>query len=85
MLRWLLIAVFIVLGYIVLSYLARILAPVLAALGIAYLLDPVLDRLVQSALPTAEEEIRSALRHAIVTPENEIGAAQREWLEVLRA
>lgn len=45
----------------------------------------VLDRLVQSALPTEEEEIRSALRHAIVTPENEIGAAQREWLEVLRA
>lgn len=50
MLRWLLIAVFIVLGYIVLSYLARILAPVLAALGIAYLLDPVLDRLVRQGV-----------------------------------
>jgi predicted PurR-regulated permease PerM len=45
MLRWLLIAIFIVLGWIVLSFLASVLAPILAALGIAYLLHPVLDRL----------------------------------------
>jgi predicted PurR-regulated permease PerM len=46
MLRWLLIAVFVVLGWLVLSYLATVLAPILAALLIAYLLNPVLDRLV---------------------------------------
>ena len=45
MLRWLLIAVFVVLGWLVLSYLASILAPILAALGIAYLLNPVLERM----------------------------------------
>jgi predicted PurR-regulated permease PerM len=47
MLRALLIAVFVVLGYIVLSYLATVLAPILAALGIAYMLNPVLDRIVR--------------------------------------
>jgi predicted PurR-regulated permease PerM len=47
MLRALLIAVFVVLGYIVLSYLATVLAPILAALGIAYMLNPVLDRMVR--------------------------------------
>ena len=47
MLRWLLIAVFVVLGWLVLSYLATVLAPILAALGIAYMLNPVLDRLVR--------------------------------------
>jgi predicted PurR-regulated permease PerM len=45
MLRWLLIALFVVLGWIVLSYLTGVLSPVLAALGIAYLLHPVLDRM----------------------------------------
>jgi predicted PurR-regulated permease PerM len=45
MLRWLLIALFAVLAWIVLSYLTGVLAPVLAALGIAYLLHPVLDRM----------------------------------------
>jgi predicted PurR-regulated permease PerM len=45
MLRWLLIALFVVLAWIVLSYLTGVLAPVLAALGIAYLLHPVLDRM----------------------------------------
>jgi predicted PurR-regulated permease PerM len=45
MLRWLLIAFFVVLGWIVLSYLTGVLGPVLAALGIAYLLHPVLDRM----------------------------------------
>ncbi len=50
MLRWLLIFVFVALGWLTLSYLAKVLAPVLAALGIAYLLNPVLDRLVRSGL-----------------------------------
>jgi predicted PurR-regulated permease PerM len=50
MLRWLLIAVFVVLGWMTLSYIAKVLAPVLAALGIAYLLNPVLDRLVRAGL-----------------------------------
>src|SRR5262249_42104126 len=45
MLRWLLIAVFVVLGWITLSYLAGVLAPILAALGVAYLLNPVLERM----------------------------------------
>ena len=47
MLRALLIAVFFVLGWFVLRYLATVLAPILAALGIAYMLNPVLDRLVR--------------------------------------
>lgn len=47
MLRWLLIAVIVVIGWSVLSYLAGVLGPILAALGIAYMLNPVLDRLVK--------------------------------------
>lgn len=39
--RWLLILLFIVLAWVVLAYLAHVLAPILAALGIAYLLNPV--------------------------------------------
>ena len=50
LLRWLLIAVFVVLGWITLSYLAKVLAPVLASLGIAYLLNPLLERLVRQGL-----------------------------------
>jgi predicted PurR-regulated permease PerM len=50
MLRWLLIAIFVVLAWITLSYLAKVLAPVLAALGIAYLLNPVLERLVRQGM-----------------------------------
>ena len=42
MLRWALIIIFVAFGWIVLSYIAKVLAPVLAALGIAYLLNPVL-------------------------------------------
>ena len=53
MLRWLLIAVFVVLGWIALSFLASVLGPILAALGIAYLLDPVLERLVRRGVPRA--------------------------------
>ncbi len=45
MLRWLLIAVFLVLGWIVLSYVASVLGPILVALGIAYLLHPLVDRI----------------------------------------
>ena len=46
MLRWLLIAIFVVLGWTIVSFLASVLGPILAALGIAYLLHPVLDRMV---------------------------------------
>jgi predicted PurR-regulated permease PerM len=46
MLRWLLIGLFVVLGWLVTSFLASVLAPILAALGIAYLLHPLLDRMV---------------------------------------
>jgi len=51
LLRWLLIAILVVLGYVVLSYLAGVLAPILAALGIAYLLNPVLGRMVHFGIP----------------------------------
>jgi predicted PurR-regulated permease PerM len=50
LLRWLLIAVFVVVGWLALSYMAKVLAPILAALGIAYLLNPVLERLVKAGL-----------------------------------
>jgi predicted PurR-regulated permease PerM len=53
LLRWLLIMVFVVLGYFVLSYLAGVLAPILTALGIAYLLNPVLERLVHRGVSRA--------------------------------
>ncbi len=47
LLRWLLLALFIAIGYLIISYLAGVLAPILAALGIAYLLNPVLERVVR--------------------------------------
>jgi predicted PurR-regulated permease PerM len=47
LLRWLLLAIFVALGYLVVSYLAAVLAPILAALGIAYLLNPVLEAVVR--------------------------------------
>jgi predicted PurR-regulated permease PerM len=50
LLRILLILIFVVTGYVVLSYLTGVLAPILAALGIAYLLNPVLDHLVRRGL-----------------------------------
>ena len=53
LLRWLLIMVFVVLGYFVLSYLAGVLAPILTALGIAYLLNPVLERMVRQGMSRA--------------------------------
>lgn len=51
--RWMLILVFVVIGWRVLSELATILAPILAALGIAYLLDPVLEKLVARGMSRA--------------------------------
>jgi predicted PurR-regulated permease PerM len=48
--RWLLILAFVVLAYIVLDYLAHVLAPLLAALGIAYLLNPILDALTSRGM-----------------------------------
>ncbi len=48
--RWLLILAFIVLAYVVLNYVAHVLAPILAALGIAYLLNPILDALTSRGL-----------------------------------
>src|SRR5690349_8938082 len=53
LLRWLLIVVFVVLGYFVVSYLAGVLAPILTALGIAYLLNPVLEALVRQGVSRA--------------------------------
>ena len=50
MVRWALILLFVVLGWVVLSYLAQVLAPILAAMGIAYLLNPLLDRLVRRGM-----------------------------------
>lgn len=46
MVRWLLYLIFVVIGWLILHRLAPILTPVLAAAGIAYLLDPLVDRLV---------------------------------------
>lgn len=53
MVRWLLIAVFFVLGWVVLGYLAHVLGPILAAMGIAYLLNPWLERLVKRGMNRA--------------------------------
>ncbi len=50
MLRWLLIMIFVVMGWMVLSYLAGVLGPILAALGIAYLLNPVLEWMVKQGM-----------------------------------
>ncbi len=50
MVRWLLIIVLFVLGWIVLGYLAGVLGPILAALGISYLLNPWLERLVKKGM-----------------------------------
>ncbi len=46
MVRWLLYLIFVVIGWLILHRLAPILTPVLAAAGIAYLLDPLAERLV---------------------------------------
>lgn len=43
MLRWLLILLFVLLGYVALKYVAVVMAPLIAAMAIAYLLHPVLE------------------------------------------
>ncbi len=50
MLRWLLIVLFIILGYSVLKYVTAVMAPLIAAFAIAYLLHPVLDRLLAAGV-----------------------------------
>ena len=45
--RWLLILIFVVVGWLTLSYLTGVLGPILAALGMAYLSNPVLELLVR--------------------------------------
>jgi predicted PurR-regulated permease PerM len=51
MIRWGLIALFVVIGWTILSYAAHVLGPILVAFGIAYLLDPVLERMVKRGVP----------------------------------
>lgn len=51
--RWLLILLFVLLGWWALSYLAAVLWPVLVAVAVAYMLDPVLERLVARGLSRA--------------------------------
>ncbi len=43
-----------------------------------------LDALLAGPLPEAEAEIRTALKHAMLTPDEVLSDAQREWLAVLR-
>ncbi len=51
MVRWLLYLVFVVIGYLILRRLAPVLTPLLAAAGIAYLLDPLCDRAEERGMP----------------------------------
>jgi predicted PurR-regulated permease PerM len=51
--RWLLIGFIVVLAWFAVTYLAGVLAPILTALGIAYLLNPVLERLVKLGINRA--------------------------------
>ena len=55
LIRWLLIILIIGIGWLALSHLANVLWPVVLALAVAYMLDPVLERLVARGLsrPTA--------------------------------
>jgi 5'-methylthioadenosine phosphorylase len=43
-----------------------------------------LDALLAGPLPEEEPEIRGALQHAMLTPDEALSDAQREWLAVLR-
>jgi 5'-methylthioadenosine phosphorylase len=43
-----------------------------------------LDALLAGPLPEEEPEIRSALQYAMLTPDEALNDAQREWLAVLR-
>lgn len=53
MTRWLLYLVFIIIGWVVLRHLAPVLTPVIVAAGIAYLLDPLVERLSRRMSRTA--------------------------------
>ncbi|MCC6246347.1 MAG: MTAP family purine nucleoside phosphorylase [Rubrivivax sp.] len=44
----------------------------------------VLDEVLRAPLPAPEPEIRAALAGAVMTPDEALTAAQREWLAVLR-
>jgi len=50
MLRWLLIGVMVVVVFTILSKLAHVLTPVLVAFGIAYMLDPAVEKLVKRGM-----------------------------------
>ena len=68
MARWLMIAVFLVIGYIIVAWAARILGPILAALGIAYLLTPVAERLERMGMSrTAAAGLLLVVFLAVVT------------------
>jgi 5'-methylthioadenosine phosphorylase len=43
-----------------------------------------LDALLAGPVPEEDPRIRSALQHAMLTPDDALGEAQREWLAVLR-
>ncbi|MBX3644903.1 MAG: S-methyl-5'-thioinosine phosphorylase [Rubrivivax sp.] len=43
-----------------------------------------LEALLAGPLPEPEPDIRSALQHAVLTPDSALTEAQREWLAVLR-
>jgi 5'-methylthioadenosine phosphorylase len=43
-----------------------------------------LDALLAGPLPAEEPEIRSALKHSMLTPDDALSDAQRDWLAVLR-
>jgi predicted PurR-regulated permease PerM len=53
MVKWLLYLIFVIVGWWTVSYLASVLSLVLVALGIAYMLTPILDRLVARGVPRA--------------------------------
>lgn len=53
MVRWLLYLAFIIIGWVVLKRLAPVLMPVVVAMGIAYLLDPLVERLSKKMSRTA--------------------------------
>ena len=48
MIRWLLYLFYVVIGFLILRKLAPVFTPIIVAMGIAYLLDPLVDRLEQS-------------------------------------
>ena len=43
-----------------------------------------IDALLQGQLPAEEPEIRTALQHSMLTPDEALSPAQREWMGVLR-